>query len=101
MEAPALHGMSGGGVFNGSYAQVGVAVRASFAAIGVQYVRAVRMRYLVNLIARAYGELPTEQRADLRRYLAEALVESAGNAAAIHDARQSLAGRSERRSGRP
>lgn len=69
MEARALPGMSGGGVFDKNYAQVGVAVRASFTEIGRQYVRAVRMRYLVNLIVRAYGDLPLQERATVRRYL--------------------------------
>lgn len=58
VEGRAIAGMSGAGLFDEQGRQVGVLVRASFADIGVQYVRAVRMSYLVDLIEAALASLP-------------------------------------------
>ncbi len=68
-EGTAAPGMSGGGVFDEEGRQVGIIVRASFADIGVQYVRAVRMSYLVLEMERGFSSLPTERQIAVAPYL--------------------------------
>jgi hypothetical protein len=68
-EGHALPGMSGGGVFDEDGLQIGIAVRASFAEIGVQYVRAVRMSYLVELMDAGFSSLTAEDQAAVGPYL--------------------------------
>jgi len=65
----AVTGMSGGGVYDGDGRQVGILVRASGEYDGVQYVRAVRMSYVVRQLETALDSLPPEQRDVFKRYL--------------------------------
>jgi hypothetical protein len=61
--------MSGGGVFNQSSRQVGIAVRASFADIGVQYVRVVRMSFLLARMSVALAEMDQAGQESVAPYL--------------------------------
>ena len=58
VEGHAMVGMSGSGAFDEAGLQVGVLVRASTAEIGVQYVRIVRMSYVVARIEAVKAEAP-------------------------------------------
>jgi len=58
VEGHAIVGMSGSGAFDEAGLQVGVLVRASTAEIGVQYVRLVRMSYVVARIEAVKAEGP-------------------------------------------
>jgi len=62
VEASATYGMSGSGVFNSSGAQIGVVVRASFADVGRQFVRAVRMSHIVAELEAAAAIAPAAAR---------------------------------------
>jgi hypothetical protein len=66
---PAAGGMSGGGVFNESAELVGVLVRASDPLDGVQYVRAVRMSFLVGELNAEFAALTDEQKDVIGQYL--------------------------------
>lgn len=66
---PAAGGMSGGGVFNESAELVGVLVRASDPLEGVQYVRVVRMSYLVGGLNAEFEALPDDQKAIIGQFL--------------------------------
>ncbi|GJM27179.1 MAG: hypothetical protein DHS20C16_35940 [Phycisphaerae bacterium] len=66
---PAAGGMSGGGVFNESAELVGVLVRASDPLDGVQYVRAVRMSFLVGELNAEFEALPDGQKEVIGLYL--------------------------------
>jgi hypothetical protein len=69
LEGHALVGMSGSGVFDEAGRQVGILVRASTAEIGVQYVRAVRMSFVVSRIEEARQQLPADLAAAVAPYL--------------------------------
>src|SRR5690606_1164345 len=71
VQGQALPGMSGGGVFDQEYRQVGVAVRASFAGLAVQYVRIVRMSFLVTRMKAALAKLHEAEREKVLPYLEE------------------------------
>lgn len=60
IEGHATFGMSGSGVFDADGSQVGVVVRASFADVGRQFVRAVRMRHIVGLLSAASSAAPSD-----------------------------------------
>lgn len=66
---PAAGGMSGGGVFNESAELVGVLVRASDPLGGVQYVRAVRMEYLVGELNAEFELLQDDEKEVIGQYL--------------------------------
>ncbi len=66
---PAAGGMSGGGVFDEDAVLVGVLVRASDPLDGVQYVRAVRMTYLVGELNATFDALPDERKDDIGAYV--------------------------------
>ena len=61
--------MSGGGEFDREGRQVGVLVRASYMYDGKQYVRAVRMTFVVTSINSAYEALSELERAVVSQYL--------------------------------
>ena len=64
LQGAAIAGMSGGAVVDRSGLLVGILVRATDVHDGIQYVRAVRMSYVVLRLAEAFDELAlTEQRA--------------------------------------
>lgn len=65
----ALGGMSGGGVFDEDGILVGIIVRASDERGGVQYVRAVRMTYVVGKLLAAFDALPADEKEAVRPYL--------------------------------
>jgi len=69
MEGQVAFEMGGSGVFDEHGRQVGVLVRSSFADIGVEYLRAVRMTYLVTQIEAAFDALPDEDRGRVAPYL--------------------------------
>jgi hypothetical protein len=69
IECHAAHGMSGGGVFDSAYRQVGIAVRASFNDPALQYVRAVRMSFVVARMNAALASLSIDERAKVVPYL--------------------------------
>ncbi len=69
IEAQAGTGMSGGAAFNRDGQQVGILVRASEVHGGTQYVRAIRMAYVVARLATAFDNLSPEDQAVLRQYL--------------------------------
>jgi hypothetical protein len=68
-EGRAVEGMSGSGLFDEQGRQVGVLVRASFADIGTQYVRAVRMSYVVDRLERTLASLSASDQAAIGAYL--------------------------------
>ncbi len=69
IEGSAAGGMSGGGVFDRDGLLVGVIVRATEAASLPQYVRAVRMTYVVSRLGGAFDGLAPEVRDAVSRYL--------------------------------
>ncbi len=69
IEARAVTGMSGGAAFNRDGQQVGILIRASDVHDGTQYVRAVRMAYVVARLAAAFDDLSPEDQAVLQQYL--------------------------------
>ncbi|MFC2062682.1 hypothetical protein ACFLS8_01865, partial [Chloroflexota bacterium] len=69
IEGHSVVGMSGGGVYDQSGRQVGILVRASDEYGGKQYIRAVRMTYLVASLMAAYEALSDTERAVVRPYL--------------------------------
>jgi hypothetical protein len=69
LEAEATSGMSGGGVFNCDGRLVGILVRASDKHKGQQYVRAVRMTYVVSRLAAAFQALDQGRQAVVGPYL--------------------------------
>jgi hypothetical protein len=69
LEGHAMVGMSGGGVFDAQGLQVGVMVRASTADIGVQYVRVVRMAWIVARLEAAMAAAAPPLAAAVAPYL--------------------------------
>ena len=69
VEGYAVVGMSGGGVYNREGQQVGILVRASNELDGKQYVRAVRMTFVVDSLMSAYEELSDSKKAVISSYL--------------------------------
>ncbi len=69
IEAHAVTGMSGGAAFNRDGQQVGILVRATDVHDGTQYVRAVRMAYVVARLATAFDNLSPENQAIVQQYL--------------------------------
>ena len=69
IEGNSVVGMSGGGVFDREGRQVGVLVRASYMYDGKQYVRAVRMPFVVASINSVYEALSELERAVVGQYL--------------------------------
>lgn len=69
LSAEATTGMSGGGVFDRNGRLVGIMVRASEKHRGQQYVRAVRMTYVVSRLTTAFQALDQGQQAVLGPYL--------------------------------
>jgi hypothetical protein len=65
----AVVGMSGGGVYDDDGRQAGILVRASGEHDGVQYVRAVRMSYVVGQLEATLASLPAAERAVFEPYL--------------------------------
>jgi hypothetical protein len=71
IEGHAVVGMSGGGVYNLGGKQVGVLVRASGKYDSVQYVRAVRMIFIVDSLVSAFNSLPETDKQVIGVYLEE------------------------------
>ncbi len=69
IEGAAAGGMSGGGIFDRDGRLIGVLVRASEAPDLPQYIRAVRMVYIVKQLHDVFDALPAEQQAAVERYL--------------------------------
>ena len=69
IEGHSVVGMSGGGVFDRSGSLVGILERASYEYEGKQYVRVVRMTYVVTRINSAYEALSESERAVVSPYL--------------------------------
>jgi hypothetical protein len=69
IEGHSVVGMSGGGVYDKAGRQVGILVRASDDYGGKQYIRAVRMTYLVASLMSAYEALSSIERAVVSPYL--------------------------------
>ena len=69
LEGRALPGMSGSGVFDDEGRLVGIVVRASTDDPETQYVRAVRMSWIVSLLAGALSSLSPRERVMMERYL--------------------------------
>lgn len=69
IEGHAVLGMSGGGVYDRDGRQVGILVRASGEYDGKQYVRAVRMTFVVTSLMSAYDALSDTGRATVNPYL--------------------------------
>jgi hypothetical protein len=69
IEGYSVVGMSGGGVFDRSGSLVGILERASYEYEGKQYVRVVRMTYVVTRINSAYEALSESERAVVSPYL--------------------------------
>jgi hypothetical protein len=69
IEGHSVVGMSGGGVYDQAGRQVGILVRASDEYGGKQYIRAVRMTYLVASLMSAYEALSSIARAVVSPYL--------------------------------
>ena len=69
IEGHAAVGMSGGGVYDRDGRQVGILVRASDEHGGRQYIRAVRMTYVVSVLQTAFESLTAAEKAVIGRYL--------------------------------
>jgi hypothetical protein len=69
IEGQAVIGMSGGGVYNREGQQVGILVRASKKYNGKQYIRAVRMKFVVDSLMSAYERLSDSEKAIISPYL--------------------------------
>ncbi|MFC1846464.1 hypothetical protein ACFLYS_00185 [Chloroflexota bacterium] len=69
IEGYSVKGMSGGGVYDQAGKQVGVIVRASYEYDGKQYVRAVRMTFVVASLISAYDALSNTERTIVSPYL--------------------------------
>ncbi len=69
IEGHSVVGMSGGGVYDRAGKQVGILVRASNEYDGKQYVRAVRMTFVVARLLSAYEALSDTERAAVSPYL--------------------------------
>lgn len=69
IEGYSVAGMSGGGVYNQAGKQVGILVRGSYEYDGKQYVRAVRMTFVMASIMSAYGALSGSEMATVSPYL--------------------------------
>ncbi len=69
IEGHSVVGMSGGGVYDQAGRQVGILVRASYEYDGKQYVRVVRMTYLVASLMAAYEALSDTERVAVSPYL--------------------------------
>jgi hypothetical protein len=69
IDGHALLGMSGGGIYDQESRQVGILVRASDEYDGKQYVRAVRMTFVVAKLMSAYEALSDTERAAVSPYL--------------------------------
>lgn len=69
IKGQALVGMSGGGVYDLDGKQVGIMVRASEVHDGKQYVRAVRMTFVVDKLMSAYDALSDAERDAVNLYL--------------------------------
>ncbi len=69
IEGHSVVGMSGAGVYDQEGRQVGILVRASYEYDGKQYVRAVRMTFVVARLMSAYEALSDTQRALVGPYL--------------------------------
>ncbi|MHA2403958.1 MAG: hypothetical protein ACXADH_13265, partial [Candidatus Kariarchaeaceae archaeon] len=69
IEGFSVVGMSGGGVYDQAGGQVGIIVRASYEYDGKQYVRAVRMSFVMARIMTAYEGLSDSERAVVSPYL--------------------------------
>lgn len=69
IEGAALAGMSGGPVVDHQGRIVGVMVRATEEHNGVQYVRAVRLTYVMSQLEEALNALPPQRRSEIRGYL--------------------------------
>jgi hypothetical protein len=69
MEGFAVVGMSGGGVYNQEGKQVGILTRASNEYDGKQYVRAVRMTFVVDNLMSAYEKLSDLDKSIISQYL--------------------------------
>jgi hypothetical protein len=61
--------MSGSAVYAEDGSQLGIVVRASFSDTDAQYVRAVRMSYVVALVERALAALSTAEQRAVHRFL--------------------------------
>jgi hypothetical protein len=72
IEGHAVVGMSGGGVYDQAGKQVGILVRASNEYDGKQYVRAVRMTFVVDSLISAYEALSDSEKANVSPYLESA-----------------------------
>ena len=69
IEGHSVVGMSGGGVYNREGQQVGILVRASNEYDGKQYVRAVRMTFVVDSLMSAFEALTDSEKAVIIPYL--------------------------------
>jgi hypothetical protein len=69
IEGFAVVGMSGGGVYNRNGQQVGILVRASNEWDGMQYVRAVRMTFVVDSLMAAFEDLSGPDKVVISSYL--------------------------------
>lgn len=69
LEGTALPGMSGSGIFDEDGRLVAITVRVSFAQIGVQFVRGVRMDYVVGRMDAAFESLPSPEQTAIAAYL--------------------------------
>jgi hypothetical protein len=69
IEGYAIVGMSGGGVYDSNGKQVGILVRASNEIDGKQYVRAVRMTFVVDSIMSAFEGLLDSEKTVISQYL--------------------------------
>ncbi len=72
IEGHAVLGMSGGGVYDRTGNQVGILVRASYEYDGKQFVRAVRMTYVVYSLLLAYESLSDVEKDVVSLYLEKA-----------------------------
>jgi hypothetical protein len=68
-EGRSLSGISGGGVYDENGLQVALVVRGSFADLGVQYMRAVRMSYITQRIETSLMALPVDDQTAIAPYL--------------------------------
>jgi hypothetical protein len=68
-EGRAIYGMSGSGVFNERGEQVGILVRGSLTDTTAQYLRGVRMSYVVGRIQAAVDTMSSEQQDAIKPYL--------------------------------
>ena len=69
IEGHSVLGMSGGGVYDRAGRQVGILVRASYEYDGKQYIRAVRMTFVIASLMSAYKALSDTERAAVGPYL--------------------------------